>query len=419
VTPAGHTFPRYWAGRLASYAGDQVARTALLIVVYDRYGAGAIGLFLTASSLPRLFGVVLGALADRFDQRRLMVGCDLVQAAIYLVLAVTLPPFPALLCLAALAATGATVFVPAGRSLLPRMVPADLLTAANARLAVARNLGIAAGPALGGLLLAGCGLRVTLLVNVATFTLSALLVGLPGFTVAPTATETAKPEPFRAVLRSGLSVVHGDRVVRIVCVLLLVTVVFAAMDNVAVVPLGLGVLHAGTARVGLFGTGYGAGMVLAPMLLVLRGRFRADWVLHASLLAFGAGTLMTGAAPGFVLALVGQVLAGAGNGWFNVATDTLVQQHVPAAHLGTVFGTVYTFPYAAEVLAYAAGGPLLAAAGARSVLLIAGAGVLAAAVVGFITLVRAITAVAVSPKRSVLANAPTGPLPQLGVAPSH
>jgi hypothetical protein len=42
---------------------------------------------------------------------------------------------------------------------------------------------------------------------------------------------------------------------------------------------------------------------------------------------------------------------------------------VPARSLGTVFGTVYIFPYAAEVIAYAAGAAVFAAVGARSVLL--------------------------------------------------
>ena len=50
---------------------------------------------------------------------------------------------------------------------------------------------------------------------------------------------------------------------------------------------------------------------------------------------------------------------------------------MPARSLGTVFGTVYIFPYAAEVIAYAAGAAVFAAVGARSVLLISGFGVLA------------------------------------------
>jgi MFS family permease len=169
-------------------------------------------------------------------------------------------------------------------------------------------------------------------------------------------------------------------VVRAVCAAFFLSVVFAALDNVAVIPLGLTTLHASPALVGLLGTGYGLGMIGAPLLLtrLLRRRpgLPATRVLYAALASFGVGTLLTGASPVLAVALAGQALAGAGNGWENVANDTLIQQHVPQHRLGTVFGTVYTFPYAAAGVAYAIGGPLLTWIGPRWVLFVSGAGVL-------------------------------------------
>jgi MFS family permease len=414
-------FRRFWVGRLASYAGDQIARTALLIAVFDRHGGAAVGWLLLVSTAPRLLGPVLGVLADRVDQRRLMVGCDGAQAAIYLAIALLMPSLPVLLALTALGTGFATLFTPAGRSLIPRLVGVDRLPAANAQLAAAVNTGIAAGPALGGLLLAGTGLRVTLLVNAATFVLSAILLAAPGFArhtapaapgpadcpgvpagsgVAPAAVPpgsavvaTAHPGTGGSVLadlRSGLRIAWSDRVVRGVMLTLLVGVVFAALDNVAVVPFGRGVLHVGDTAVGALGTGYGIGMALAPMLLTVGGTFRPERVLAAALLSFGVGTALTGAMPALGLALIGQALAGAGNGWQNVANDTLIQQRVPQQRLGTVFGTVYAFPYAAEVLAYALGGPLLATLGPRWVLIVAGTGVLATLAVAYPVLTRAV-----------------------------
>jgi predicted MFS family arabinose efflux permease len=298
----------------------------------------------------------------------------------------------------------------------------ERLAAANAQLAVAVNTGIAAGPALGGLLFATSGLRVTLVVNAATFALSALLLAAPGFRVsepeappaagdspgvpvgsglAPAAVPpgsgvvaAATPVPDASVLddlRAGLSVVWSTPVVRAVSLTLLVSVVFAALDNVAVVPFALNVLHVGDGAAGLFGTGYGLGMALAPMLLVMRrGEYRSERVLLFAMLGFGAGTLLTGGVPMLGLALAGQALAGAGNGWQNVATDTLIQRAAPPNRLGAVFGTVYTAPYAAEVVAYAAGGPLLAMMGPRWLLLAAGLGVLGTVTVGYPVLVRAL-----------------------------
>ncbi|MCW3842366.1 hypothetical protein ONA70_19900 [Micromonospora yasonensis] len=100
-------------------------------------------------------------------------------------------------------------------------------------------------------------------------------------------------------------------------------------------------------------------------------------MLYAAVVALGIGTLATGVSPAIGIALVGQALAGAGAGWHHVAADTLIQQNVPAERLGVVFGTVYMFPYAAEVLAYLAGASLLGAIGPRWLLVVSGVGILA------------------------------------------
>lgn len=114
-------FRRYWSARLVSYTGDQLARTALLIAVYDRHGGGAVALLLLASTVPRLFGPLLGALADRFDQRRLMIGCDTAQALTYLAVALLAPPLPVLLALITAATTAATAFTPPGAACYPAL----------------------------------------------------------------------------------------------------------------------------------------------------------------------------------------------------------------------------------------------------------------------------------------------------------
>jgi len=368
-------FHRYWTARLVSYAGDQIARTALLVAVFDRHGGAAAGLFLLAATAPRLFGPALGALADRFDQRRIMVACDLTQAVLYTAIALLSPSLPVLLGLVAAASVAATTFTPAGRSLLPELVGNDRVGQANARLAVGVNVGFAAGPALGGVLLSTAGLTPTLLLDVASFLVSAALVAR----LRPlTRRGASSAEPLRRVLRDGLGVVRGNLVVRAVAGGFLMLVTFAAMDNVAVVPLVRDGLGAGPVAVGLLTSAYGAGMVAGPLLIARAAdRIRIDLILYASLLVIGVGTILTGLSYAVAIAIAGQALAGAGAGWHNVAADTLVQRHVPAQRLGTVFGTIYLFPYAGEVLAYLGGAALLGAVGGRWLLVISGLGVTA------------------------------------------
>jgi MFS family permease len=93
-------------------------------------------------------------------------------------------------------------------------------------------------------------------------------------------------------------------------------------------------------------------------------------------LASGLGTVATGLAPLIVVVAASQAVAGLGNGLENVAADTLIQREVPREMLGRVFGLVSTAAFGGSTLAYAVGGPLLDLTSARTVFVIAGAGIL-------------------------------------------
>ena len=115
VLRANPTFRRFWWARAISLVGDGSAAVALLLYAADGDDAGAaVGLLLVAQSLPRFLGPLAGALADRTEQRRLMVAMDLGQAAAFAVLAVTLPPMPVTVAVVLVATTFGTTFDVAG-----------------------------------------------------------------------------------------------------------------------------------------------------------------------------------------------------------------------------------------------------------------------------------------------------------------
>jgi len=75
-------FRALWLARTISFFGDTVATTPLVLYIYGIYGTGTtVSLVLLAQTLPRLFGPFAGSLADRLDQRQLMVWCDRATAA--------------------------------------------------------------------------------------------------------------------------------------------------------------------------------------------------------------------------------------------------------------------------------------------------------------------------------------------------
>ncbi|MFG1814456.1 MFS transporter [Kribbella sp. NPDC049174] len=107
-----------------SFLGDSLGLVALLLYVEESTGAAlAVALLLLAGDFtPGLFGAFAGAVGDRFDLRRVMVVCDVLQGGLVLAMAVALPPLPLLLALVAVRSLVAQVFQASSRSAVPALV---------------------------------------------------------------------------------------------------------------------------------------------------------------------------------------------------------------------------------------------------------------------------------------------------------
>ena len=366
-----------------------IATLYVLLLYLEQQGASPtqIGFVLVVRALPQALGPLAGTLSDRVDARKIMVLCDLGQAAAVGAIALLLPPYWLLVTLVAAYSILSTLFLPAGKGAIPKLVSRDELTAANALMGTSFNFAMAAGPAVGAFLVAGSGARVAFAIDAATFLFSALLISrLPslapeaqeGQVVAVDEAPEAAPS-FLQEVKEGFAYLLSHRVARAVALGLFLSVAFAALDNVALVFMVTDTLKAGETAFGLSGTVYGVAMIAAPLLLLrIRGAADApDKVLIFGLALTGVGLTLGGIAPGIALFMLFYLVAGAGNGLENVACDTLIGRTVAPSKLGRVFGTVYGPMFLADALAAAAGGLLLAATSPRIVFLVAGVGVLA------------------------------------------
>jgi MFS family permease len=244
------------------------------------------------------------------------------------------------------------------------------------------NLQIIVGPALGGVLAGLAAAPAAFAVNAASFGISAILLTRLGPLPPPPGTSAGSPSRRRPGLfadtAEGLRYAVRAPLVRALAAGTFVFVAFASMDNVALVFLVNRALHGNGIEYGTLTAVFGAGMVAASVALARWARRRpAGFWLCGGVIAGAAGTVATGLAPTAVLAGVGQLVAGAGNTADLVGTDTLIQQRVPAAMLGRAFSLVYGAAQLASVVSYGLAGPLVAFAGARAALVIAGAGALA------------------------------------------
>src|SRR3954469_21754060 len=158
------TFNRLAWSNLAAQSAEQIALAAGPIVAVLTLGVaeGQTGLLQTALTLPFvLFAIPAGLLADRISRRTLMASAEAVRAlalAAILILSwlgwLTLP----LLALGGfIAVCGTVVYSVAAPALVPSLVSAPLLPAANARIELARTVAFASGPALGGVLVGWLG----------------------------------------------------------------------------------------------------------------------------------------------------------------------------------------------------------------------------------------------------------------------
>jgi MFS family permease len=389
-----------------SYAGDTLSMVALMLHVATSTGQAlaVAALLLAGDFVPSLVAPFAGALADRLDRRRLMIGCELVQALTVFVIALFLPSVWLLLALVAARAVAGQVFQPASRAAVPALVPAERLAAGNARLGLVTNVAELAGPLLAAALLPWLGTRGVLAVDAASFVVSAaLLTGLPRLT--PVALEV---ESLWRGARTGLGYVARHRTVRVVGLGFCAVVLCTGVDDVALVVLAKEDLRAGDSvaalLLGAVGFGLTAGYALlskladrlhttGPERSGVSGRQERSGVggltalLVAGFAVSSAGNLLTGvfAHVMWAAAVVFAMQAGRGLGIaaIDVASNTLLQRLVPDALLGRVFANLYGAVGASAALSYVGGGLLLDATDAPTTLIVAGTGgVLAAAVTG-------------------------------------
>ncbi|MEH1124052.1 MFS transporter [Micromonospora sp. CPCC 206061] len=373
---ANRGFRSLCGARFLSSAGDALSLVALMVHVADSTGqALAVSvLLLVGDFAPSLFGPLTGAISDRFDLRRVMIGCELAQGALLVLIALSLDHLPLVLVLVGLRALAGQVFLPASRAAVPALVLDRDLPVANSTLGLGTNGAEAVGPLLAAALLPFAGVRGALLVDAATFGLSALLLA----TLRPIPPAPAAPA-LLAGAREGLRFIWSTPAVRVIALGFCAVVACNGIDDVALVVLAKDTFKTGDAAVGILLAGVGIGLLAGYALLSrYAGRFAMAGLLVAGFAISSVGNLLTGLAWAVAAAFALQTLRGLGIAAMDVATNTLVQRQVPAGLLGRVFGNLYAGIGAAAALSYVAGGLLLDATSAPATFLIAGtAGTLA------------------------------------------
>ena len=276
LQPLSHRdFALVWFAALVSNIGSWMQTVAVGVLITDLTGrAGWTGLVAAAAFVPiGLLSPVGGAIADRVDRRRLLLGTAVAEAVFAAALAAVVasgragPASVTLLVLGGgcMMALG----LPAFQAILPDLVPREELLAASSLGLAGYNLGRVVGPALAGLVLAVSSFTWAFALNAASF--GAVVIALIVVRI---------PDPARSEETSGLMarIVAGARgaVAEPGCRLAIATIAVVALllsPFIALVPaIAIKLFHSGETGTSVLITAQGVGAVAGALLLAPAAR---------------------------------------------------------------------------------------------------------------------------------------------------
>jgi MFS family permease len=376
---ANRNLRRLELGWMGSIIGEWAYAVALSVYAYHHGGATAVGLLMLARMLSAaLAAPLMSVLGDRHRRELVMVLTDLTRAgALAGAGALTLMHAPPLVvyALAVFVAIVSTAFRPAQAALTPSLAQTpEQLTAANAVASTIESVGMFAGPAIGGLLLAATSIGVVLLATAGTFLWSALLVAQIRGGARPVPAQDRGHETFSRQATAGIRAIVGEPNVRVIVGLYGCQTLVSGTLRVFIVVMAFQLLDTGNAGVGFLNSAIGVGgLVGALATIVLIGRSRLATDFGVGVVLWGAPIALAGVWPNQALALILLGVVGLANTVVDVATFTLLQRAVPDHVLARVFGVLQSVLLGTTGLGSVIAAALVSGLGARAALIAAGA----------------------------------------------
>jgi MFS family permease len=372
------------AAQGASALGDAAATVTLTLRLNDTtHSSWLVATLLFAILGPSVIGApVAGRLVSRFGARSMFVAAAAAQAAAACALAVTSGATPTL-ALAVVLGTGFAVAQPATLTMLPALTGEDGIVPANSLMQAVDTSAWLAGPLLGaGLLVLGAA-RVPLLLDAGSFAIAALLIG----TIRIPASIAGEPSAGRRRLLDGVRYVLHDRPLAALIAIRAVMALVTAMASIAEVFLARDVLHADAIGYAALGAGFMAASLVGNAL-TQRFSGRITTVVTIGVLVAGLGIAATGLAPTITVALFPYSVAGLAYGMQSTANRSMMQRHVastvPGDQRADVFAVLVAVAMGVQLAGFACGAAVIAAAGPRQILLLAGAGAALAGLAGYV-----------------------------------
>jgi MFS family permease len=367
-------FRRLLAAYVLNELAWSVGTLALSLLVYRRTNSaiGTAGFFLCSQFLPALLSPALVARLDRASVRVVLPVLYVVESVLFGALAFLTHHFllvPVLILALADGALAATARSLATAARIEILRPRDLLQEGNALGSFGFSGAFMAGPVIGGVVVATGGTLAALLINCALFAIVAVflsITALPG--------SKAEPGSVWNRLGSGLAHVRSDPVLaRLLLMQAIGLCVFTITIPIEVV-YAQHALHAGAGGYGLLLGVWGGGAVAGSFVYARFRRRAAPGLITGSALSLAVGFAAMTVAPSLPLALVGAVVAGAGNSVEWVAWRTAVQERTPDRWMALIMSLTDSMSMLAPGVGIIVGGLIAQFASSRAAFGVASVG---------------------------------------------
>ncbi|MBX3189114.1 MAG: MFS transporter [Labilithrix sp.] len=328
-------FRALWLSAIATFIGSFVQNVAEAWLMLDLTKSPLpVAMLSTAFVVASLVMMLpAGVLADRRDRRSILIASQIIQATVAVglaALAYTHHITPeALIAGVALLGLGMALGVPGWTSLVPDLVPRELVAEAVALNAVSFNIARAVGPAIGGFVLARFGVTTSFLLNAASF-----LIVIASLLIYAKSDDETRPPPPKTPLAEAFTepfpVLTGNAAVRSPTAAMCGFTLGAGIFYPLAPSFAKTVLGASAMEFGLMVGAMGAGAVLgASILKRLRKRLHPRLLLTLTMTTFALSAAAISRVSSMVAAMA--LFLPAGIGWMGSfsSLSALVQVWAP------------------------------------------------------------------------------------------
>ena len=336
-----YRFRYLWLGMMVSIAGSQMQTTAVLWHVNELSGEPiALGFVGLVRILPiLLFSLFAGAVADVINRRHLIFFTQIVLALLAAILGtLTLSgrdSLPVIYAVLALSAAASSFDLPARQSLVPNLVPKEILTNAFSLTSISMQVGSIVGPAVAGLVLAKWGIASAYYLNAFSYLAVIFALLLMGPVEQSRKDEdqgseaAAGERPLIPSVAEGLRFVFNQPI--ILSSMLLDFFVTFFSNAITLLPIfAKDILFVGAQGYGLLSAAPALGAVLVAVLLSFRPSIRRQGkTIYGAVIGYGLATILFGLSRNFWLTFFALAMTGVTDGLSAIIRNTLRQLQTP------------------------------------------------------------------------------------------